>query len=140
MVVVDLKRSVGVHHRGTETQSFNIFFFLIRPLCLGASVVRFCRNQAALLGNHQEEQAVDQTQQLAVILQRRDLAIGEFRTQRGISGVAQQTVAEQLQGRLYPVAQPIAHSAPGINGLLMVLLKEAIFWSHHRGTEAQRFF
>ncbi|MCS7176932.1 MAG: hypothetical protein NZ960_04840 [Candidatus Kapabacteria bacterium] len=94
------------------------------------SVERLAADEAALFGDEQEEEAVDQAQQLLVELQRGE-AVG-WRSVRAqptaelvVGGMGQEAIRQALKAALDTIAQAFAHAPALLQRVLVVLLEEA---------------
>jgi len=85
------------------------------------------REQAALLGDHQEQQPVNEAEQLFVELTRREFAARDTLTDRCVLGVAQDGVGDEVHCLFDAVAQPLADAAPLLDAVLVPPLEPAGF-------------
>jgi hypothetical protein len=66
----------------------------------------------ALLGDHQEQQPIDQAQKLAVVIQRGQRPGGDLLAQCLVTRVLQEARAEPLECRLHAIAQSPSRTRP----------------------------
>jgi hypothetical protein len=97
----------------------------VEPLVLGLVGI-VDEEQTALLGDHQEEQAIDQPEELAVVGLGREGFLLEMVEQGRALGVLEQAGAENLERLLDALAQPLAHPAALLDPFLVPALEMAV--------------
>src|SRR5690606_10305852 len=97
----------------------------VDALAGGVLVVRH-EQQAALLGDHEEQEPVNEAQQLAVVLGLVHAAGGERLAQLRAVGVSEKAAAEREQRLVHALAQALAHAAALGDALLVVALEPGL--------------
>ena len=82
-------------------------------------------DQVPLFDHHEEEQAVDETQELLVVVTGREIAVDNGRAETVVVGVREETVAEVKNRALNRMAQPRADAGARVERVLVVLLDQA---------------
>ncbi|NLE42101.1 MAG: hypothetical protein GX615_09765, partial [Lentisphaerae bacterium] len=82
-------------------------------------------DEAALLNDHEEEEAVDQVEQVLVAGFGGERAVGNGAAKGRVGGMGQKPVAEIADGLLDGAAEAVADARAGVEGVLMVALDEA---------------
>jgi hypothetical protein len=117
----------GAGFEGEPTQPFD-------GVALPVEVV--AAQEPTLFGHQEEEEAVDQPEQELVVGGGGELASGDLLAQRAVGRVAEEAVAERVEGLLHTVAQAVAGAGPLLASLLVVLLQEAVLGIGDPGRQA----
>ena len=83
------------------------------------------KDQVAFLDDHQEQQAIDQSQQGFVVVISGELSGGELLAERFVGGVIEESVAEAEDGMFDGGGESFADAGSGIEGILVVAFDQA---------------
>ena len=83
------------------------------------------KTRIAFLDDHQEQQAIDQSQQGFVVVISGELSGGELLAERFVGGVIEESVAEAEDGMFDGGGESFADAGSGIEGILVVAFDQA---------------